>query len=150
MTLLGSLDYGTRDGEFYDCEDRALWGIAHVRHWFPGVPVGLAAGDVHLGGALEGAHACIVVWYLEGNETKHTYFDQERRQEIKEEFGKSDKDLVLVIGFPAENSGQGFRPDPMIDKHRIFEKNIVILDRTHKFYPKADIINYLSQKDYDA
>jgi len=75
---LVNIDFTKHIPNYYDCEDRAFWGIAHLRHAFPGCPVGVASGY-----ALEGpvasqsdkAHAVIILWYIENDKFNYVFWD---------------------------------------------------------------------------
>ncbi len=71
--FLGLLDYNSYVPEYYDCEDRALWGMAHVRQKFIGCPIGIVDGIAEYPELSDRQHAIIVFWYEAATETGYEY-----------------------------------------------------------------------------
>ena len=75
----------------WDCDDRAFVGVAAVRFWLPGCPVGIAVG--HSGNV---QHAVVVYWFQDNNKKWiHKYFEP---WDKKEAVGFNDD--KSIIAFP--------------------------------------------------
>lgn len=152
IDYLKEIDYGDYEAEIYDCEDRAFWGIAHVRHMYPGFPIGMAQGKAQPPYYNNEDHALIILWYRIGRISKYTYFDQESLEEIAPSdgiFGKDQEFLDIVIGFPDDKTGKGFKPLPFPSLTQIKGRKSIGLDFVHEFYPKEDLIDYLVNQTYE-
>jgi hypothetical protein len=86
IAYLKRLDYGAYIPTIWDCEDRAFWGVAHVRHRFSGCPIGIASGKAKIGGE-EVQHAVIILWCPDehgkiSESSRYIYFDPDKNSEI--------------------------------------------------------------------
>ncbi|VVB66972.1 Uncharacterised protein [uncultured archaeon] len=149
---LKKLNYGKYIKEFYDCEDRAFWGVMHLRHKFPGVPVGVVSGQAVEGPVSEMAdrsHAVILLWYRERGELKYVFWDP-----LPEHQGEIKFDPSIFITFPI-----GKPEIPMVnpvptDYYRI-NNNTVVFDQRRMVYElrtedKKGLLDYLERGDHDT
>ena len=71
IQYLGNLDFDTHIPEYYDCEDRAFWGVAHARYRFPGLPIGVVSGHTSQNHPIPNQdHAVIVMWQSVGRDNQ--------------------------------------------------------------------------------
>jgi hypothetical protein len=155
LDYLASLDYGVYELPIWDCEDLAFWGVAHVRHRFPGCPIGIASGTAYRENQWVG-HAVIILWDTDdkGNiskSSKYYFFDPDRIKSgnpiLKE--GTEFK-MELVVPFPM---GQTYSPQtiPPLDKSE-FNKPLInyyfIWDKNHDWDIKAeDVFAYIAKNE---
>jgi hypothetical protein len=131
---------------YYDCDDRALWGIAHLRHKYPGVPIGIASGARKVGEP----HAVIVFW--DDNGPGPYYWDPNKQGIVagpkKDGWKDYYKDLWSVIAFPLgtmpdiKDPFNKFGPPPFKNLGYFFDENYLV-------YKWSDLKDYLAKKMYE-
>lgn len=143
VTFLSGLDYGTYIEEYYDCEDRAFWAMAHARHRYPGFPIGVASGKATTGRFAGKEHAVVVLWY-EGGGLKTKYWDPDGKTEID-----PLSDVMSITSYPI-----GYKEDttPPVNEYKRLNDEVLLFDPTRLIYPlKGDkgLLNYLKKMPYD-
>ena len=113
LDYLSKLDYGQYNAPIWDCEDQAFWGVAHVRHRFPGCPIGIASGLAKQGSG-QVQHALVILWCADKNgkisaSSEYKYFDPRKGTEID----KADFKTELYVPFPVENKGSKQKVPPL-------------------------------------
>jgi hypothetical protein len=101
FSYLKSLNHKFHVPIWYDCEDRALWTMAHVRNRFPGLPIGIISG-VAPGGALSGQrHAFNILWWRKKDKILYSLWDPvlDDFYEI-EDFQNKIGEMRAIIAFP--------------------------------------------------
>jgi hypothetical protein len=137
IPFLRKLNYGTWKEEIYDCDDQALWGLAHLRHMFPGVPAGVASGETAKKGE---RHALITMWYREkGGKIEQAFYDPRHKDLVK--FGKIDS----IVAFPPSDKPENTKP-----VLQSFENEMLVYDRIRNIYSKDEIIGYLEKEVYET
>jgi len=160
IEYLSKLNYGVHWPEFWDCEDRAFYGVAHARRMFPGIPIGVAEG-IALEGPAEGQdHAVIILWYKNGKDTlDHTFFEPLLKNNKKFGEVKFPKTYpsppVRITAFPSDTK----RPDikdtiPPLNKYTRLKDRSVAFDNKRLLYrTRTDdglgILDYLENKIYE-
>lgn len=147
IEYLKTLNFGLdrQIDDIWDCSERALWGIVHARHKFPGCAIGLAEGK----NSKKENHAVIIIW--ESDLKKYIYFDPLSPQK-NADFGSE----VRIIAFPF-NALESSEPVEIIGKSmsRIKDNNYVSWDAKYNIYPLTDaknrngVLDYLSTPLYD-
>lgn len=151
---LEKLDFGIYVKNYYDCEDRAFWGMAHLRRYFPGCPVGVAVGEADYLTSADKGHAIIVLWH-EVNEGgkfvyKPVYWDPLK---TRGEVTTSQFHIKSVLAFPI---GIGLRAvEPLTSYNKSLDKHMLIFDTERLIYDtrtgdhdKPGILEYLERKLY--
>jgi len=149
---LKNLNFSNYIKVFHDCEDRAFWGFAHLRHRFPGIPVGVASGFAVEGPVSEMAdksHAVILLWYRERGELKHVYWDP-----LPGYQGEVKFDPSIFITFPIGKSEIPMVNPVPTDYYRI-NNNTIVFDERRMVYElrtgdKKGLLDYLERGDYDT
>lgn len=135
-TYLEKLNYKPIENELdkWDCIERALWGVVHARHRYPGCAVGVAEGNVTEGGKLvikDGeplSHAIIVIW--EKDLSSFIYYDPSKVSD--------SLDLVRIEAFPPDVGGDPTPGQPAPIKEtltRIAEGNFMHWKTGYSLYP---------------
>ncbi|MCR3883125.1 hypothetical protein P0O24_02190 [Methanotrichaceae archaeon M04Ac] len=146
MDYLETLKYGTYIKIYHDCEDRAFWGMAHARHRFPGLPIGVASGE-----AVEGPiadlpdkrHAVIVLWYQGEREIEPVFWDPLPEHQGTVEF----RNVRSIIAFPI---GRGpYTPRPL-GGFTPLNNQALIFDERRIIYRKSDVLSYLNNEMYES
>lgn len=134
LPFLGSLNYGTWEEEIYDCDDQALWGLAHLRHAYPGAPAGIASGETVAGER----HALIIMWYRYKGEIRQAFYDPRHKDLV--DFGE----INSIVAFPPSGKPEN---TPPITKS--LDGNMLVYDEKRLVYPKDAIISYLKNREYE-
>lgn len=134
--FLQRLNYGNYKEEVYDCDDQALWGLAHLRHMFPGVPSAIASGKT----VEKEPHALIIIWYRgRGGGIEKAFFDPRNKDLV--DFGE----IFSVVAYPPSD-----KPENTSPVVKGLEGKMLVYDRKRAIYAKNTIINYLSTADYET
>ena len=148
MPHLGRLNYSAYISEYYDCEDRAIWGMAHLRRRFPGCRVGVASGIAPPGhpSFADKPHAVNVLWYYGNAGFEPLYFDPVAGRVNPPGLNN----IASVIAFP---TGAGADTvTPLVGMHRLNDETL-LYDKERLIYPLRDpnkgILDYLEQRVYD-
>jgi hypothetical protein len=133
-------DVADAEGESWDCEDMAFFGIASARCKFPGIRIGCLINT---------QHALITFWYKDGNQLIQAYYDPTSDEEPSQ--FQSD----VLVGFPPAGLS-GHKEIPPYDNARSYpylygNKAALFLDRNYKeSEPQVnEVKQYLSSKSYD-
>jgi hypothetical protein len=154
LDYLASLDYGVYNPEIWDCEDRAFWGVAHARHKFPGLAIGVASGKRKRGGKEED-HAVIILWDTDDDghiskSSKYYFYDPDLirikspKPPILEE--ETEFTLELIVPFPMSktHSTQSIPPLDREEFKNPIENKHFIWDYKHNWsFKKNDVFAYL-------
>lgn len=142
IKFLESLNFGKYIPEFYDCEDRALWGMAHLRHMFPGAPIGVASG-IAAEGPVEGQrHAVIILWNrASGGKIEPAFWDPLPSHQGLVKFGN----VKSIFTFPPSDKPEN---TPLVT--RSLNNKMLVYDEKRVVYPKGDIMNYLINAPYES
>lgn len=106
MDYLQTLDFGEHIPEYYDCEDRAFWGMAHARFKYPGCLIGVAGGYAEYVKSKDKRHAVNIFWYNGPDGLESVLWDPIENEKTKKSKGelKGGKsgfhDIKIVISFP--------------------------------------------------
>ena len=137
FNFLGGLNYAPLNppvADIWDCLERALWGIAHTLHRFPGCAIGVAEGEAKVGPASGKDHAVIIIW--EKGLGSFNYWDPllPGKKLKPDEFGP----VVRIEAFPS-GVGQGDigkQPAPIdAGMIRIKDGDFVCWKTGYKIYP---------------
>lgn len=134
-TFLKSLDYGAYIKTWYDCDNQAYWGMAHLRHRWPGICCGVASGINDRGEK----HAEIMYW-LDG--VAHPYFWDQNRATTVGDYRK----IHSAIAFP-----WGSLPDtkPPFNGFKPISNPAFFYNEKYLIYPTQFIIDFLKNRKYD-
>jgi len=146
MDYLGSLKYADYIRVYHDCEDRAFWGMAHARHRFPGLAIGVASGE-----AVEGPiadlpdkrHAVIVLWYQGEKELEPVFWDPLPQHQGTVEFSNIRSILAFPIGSGPYKASPLGNFTPLNNQALVFDERRIV-------YRKDDILSYLRGKQYES
>lgn len=141
-TYLDKLNFTPYINEYYDCEDRAFWGMVHVRQSFRGSAVGVISGK------MSGKdHAMIILWHKVGNYWIPEYYDPEKGGLIKENELRPNKtpfdELKSIISVPTGPAKTP--PCDLIDPL----DGLLIYDEKRMIYRSSTIFNYLKYGLYN-
>jgi len=112
IAYLKKINYGEYISTIWDCEDRAFWGVAHVRRRFSGCPIGIASGKAKIGGA-EVQHAVIILWCPDehgkiSESSRYIYFDPDKNSPIDE--ASFTPELIVPFSVDKTRSKQKIPP----------------------------------------
>jgi hypothetical protein len=149
---LKKLNFGNFIKVYYDCEDRAFWGLAHLRHNLPGIPAGIASGFAVEGPVSElpdKSHAVLIIWYRDGGELKSIYYDP-----LPEYQGEVKFDPRIFISFPIGLQGDPM-PSPVPSNYHYINNNLVIFDESRMVYElrrgdQKGLLDYLERGEYET
>lgn len=160
FNYLKTLNYAPLDpatDDIWDCLERAIWGVAHARHRFPGSAMGVAEGTAKVGPAAGKDHAVVIVW--EKGLGSFIYWDPlVPTQKLQpDEFGP----VVRIEAFPS-GVGQGdigAPPAPIEEgMTRIGDGDYVCWKTSYKLYPlttdpkitgsRTGVLDYLNGELY--
>lgn len=137
FNYLQTLNYEPKNPQnidIWDCLERALWGVAHALHRFPGCAIGVAEGTAKVGPATDKDHAVIIIW--EKGLGSFIYWDPllPAKKLTPDEFGP----IVRIEAFPPgvgfDNMGK--QPAPITDEMtRIGKGKFVCWKTGYKLYP---------------
>jgi hypothetical protein len=127
VTYLSSLEgYGGSSvtNDKWDCTEKALWGIIHARHRYPGLAIGMAAGIAD--GWVKGPHAVIIIW--DKGLKSYKYYDP-GKPGVVGQLATTE----LVLSFPM---GPADAVDPLskMQLSKIEEGNCVPMEENYYFY----------------
>lgn len=160
LHYLDTIDNNRYVDEYYDCEDRALWVMAHVRNRFVGEPIAVGSGKTKLG---EGDphpgedHARIILWYIEDGKLEHLYWEPEPKQNgrpfgVVGELGQ----VKSIIAFPISPIGHKSDLSPFKElDYDPLNGQIIIFDSRRMIYklrensPRLGILDYLNNKIWE-
>ena len=146
VLYLNTLDFGLENqkDDIWDCSERAIWGIAHARHRFPGCAIGMAEGKGQIGSVSGKDHAVIIIWDKEL--TRYIYWDPLYPNTTPYKF---DPNPVRIVAFPFGADGQVDTAEPIKSLHmsRIKDKNYVSWDANYWLYPLTTA-DHRGVKDY--
>jgi hypothetical protein len=148
---LKKMDFGKYIKIFYDCEDRAFWGLAHLRHSFPGIPAGVVSGfavEGPLADLPDKSHAVMILYYRERGKLNYIYWDP-----LPEYQGEVKFDPIIFVTFPIGIEGEPM-PIPVPSYYHYINNDIVPFDQSRMVYElrrgdKKGLLDYLERGDYD-
>jgi len=151
LKYLNLVNYGTHVADFYDCEDRAFWGVVHARRRFPGVAIGVAEGKAIQGpqGVPGQDHAVIILWYKnDKGEYEHLFYEPLLKSVV-------DFPPVRVTSFPSNTS----KPDERdtiapLNKFTRVNQRTIRYDRRRLVYPartndQKGVLDYLDSELFE-
>lgn len=148
-TYLSEINFGPDIKELYDCEDRAFWGMAHIRRHYRGFPVGVISG------VMSGKkHAIIVTCHKVGDRWIQNYYDpgvgKGNGRSIKLPPNRTtpcDNDKPKsIISFPIADKNKPQEP-PFDRVERL--NGLLIYDKKWLIYRSSDIFDYLEHKGWE-
>jgi hypothetical protein len=145
LRYLGTLDYSDYIPEFYDCEDIALWAVAHVRRRFPGSGIGIASGTALEGDLANKDHAILILWYAQEKDANDniTKVGYKFWDPVYSPNGPSEMDsfeVKSIVSFPL---GTEIPPSNRGDL-RILSNEALVFDEKRIMYKKEDLLGYLN------
>ena len=150
IDILESLHYGTYVPEFYDCEDRAFWGAAHVRNAIPGYPIGVISGKAAY--MQNQDHAIVMFFVKEDNKLKLVLYDPIKAHgEVKLNNQTGFHSVMSTVAFPICDKpvGQLFTGHPKYQLGDKSHKDFLIFDNKRLIYPlrkqNNGILDYLER-----
>lgn len=140
---------GNQAEDKWDCSERALWGIIHARHRFPGIAIGMAEGKGQVGSMAGRDHAVIIIWEREFK--KYIYFDPLYPDINVYQF---DSEPLRITAFPSGPDGQKDEIRPINKLDRIRDSNYVSYKTRYWLYPRKTsdrkgLLDYLSVPKYE-
>lgn len=150
ITEIKKMDFGrtTQADDKWDCEERAIWGMFHIRHKFPGCPVGIAEGKATVGSINNLDHAVLVLW---DKEFKHQFVDPAQ-------VGKAVtfSEIVRIFALPtaADNQPDAVELLKKLNLPRLKDNQYINHDAKYWIYPKTTdarngVIDYLWNAFYE-
>lgn len=142
---IGKLDFGgfTQIWNLWDCSERAIWCVMHIRHMFPGIAIGMVEGKATVGTIKDEDHAVMVVW---DKNLAPTYIDPQQ-------IGKSVtfSEIVRITAFPIAPDGQADTAEPFktLKLPRLKNGQIVCWDTQYWIYSAETILDYLKKAEYE-
>lgn len=139
LDYMKSLTYGKYILEYYDCEDRAFWGMSHALLKFPGTPIGVASGYAVEGSVAElpdTRHAVIIVWYTKDSKLEYAFWDPMPQLQRLVEF----KDVKSIIAAPIGNNSPPFQ----FNINLLPDKRFIVFDEKRQIYPESEIRDFLT------
>lgn len=94
--FLSDLTYPPQIDIYYDCEDRALWGAAHVRHKYPGAPIGVLSGTADYDPVKNKEHAVIILWFNGENGLQKEFWDPILKTKV--DFPRIKSTMAFPVG----------------------------------------------------
>ena len=125
--------------DVWDCSERAIWCIMHIRHMFPGIGIGMVEGTIS-----NEDHAVVIVW---DKDLKPTYIDP---QQIGKPVNFSD--IVRITAFPVAPDSQAedtVEPLKTLNLPRRKDNQMVSWDKQYWIYPQETILDYLKNAKYE-
>jgi hypothetical protein len=142
IDYLKSINYYPWQEEIWDCEKRALLGIAKLRCRFPGIPTGLAIGDPKYAFQGRGKHAIIILWYFNGGKDySFVYFDPD--QTVNREIQPDEFTPDVIVPFPPYRPGETEKDMPPKMTTPIKSASLVLDEGKHRFDKSGEIKSYL-------
>jgi hypothetical protein len=130
-----------------DCTERATWCMAHIRHMYPGIPIGMVEGTMSVGQLVNERHAVLVIW---DKDLKPNYIDP---QQIDNPVTISPANIKRITSIPfASPDQQNTPPEPFVStgaRLKIPKKQYVHWDEKYWIYPFDTIKSYLLLADYE-
>jgi hypothetical protein len=154
VRYLRTLNFGIDNqvDDKWDCSERAIWGIAHARHRFPGFAIGMAEGKGQVGSVNGKDHAVIILF--EKGLGSYIYFDPLFPNMQPYEF---DPHPVRITAFPFGADGQKDTVEPIksLNMTRIKDNNYVSWDANYWLYPlttadRKGVLDYLNVPIYEG
>lgn len=136
FNYLRSLNHTFHVDNYYDCEDRAFWTMAHVRNKFPNFPIGIISGKVKYVNNQE--HALIVLWYKKGPELHYSYWDPKKPGFVPID-SIEPGNIKAVIAFPLGLD----KVAPIPGTLPSLRGKVLIFDNKRLIYHLDDISEYL-------
>ncbi len=154
LNTLQDLTYDPYQTEYYDCEDRAFWGLAHIRSKFPAIPAAVAIGIAVDSPFTGQPHAVIAFWTFKNNKYEVNFYDPEVKNSDRAKVGDLVKfDTKMVVSYPVyrPNFGFGHQEElPPFEKF-VYTNGAMVLDRNYDLIdPESSkkIMDYLGNKRY--
>lgn len=130
-----------------DCTERAIWCMAHLRHMFPGIPIGMVEGKMSVGQLVDKDHAVLVVW---DKDLKPNYADP---QQVGDPVTISPSDIKRITSIPFASDDQPVTQlEPFISiggRLGVPKKQYVHWDTEYWIHPFDDIKKYLKEAKYE-
>jgi hypothetical protein len=149
VEYLRSVDFGGQEINNWDCADRAIWGIVHARHRFPGCAVGMAEGNASVGTICNADHAVMIIW---DRDFKYRYYDP-LLPENEVTFHPAP---IRIIALPLAIEGESDTVEPFTKLHlpRLQSGSYVRWDTQYKIYPtktneRNGVVDYLWNAVYE-
>jgi len=142
---IGKLDIGNlkQIPNIWDCTERAIWCIAHIRRMFPGFAIGMVEGIASVGTIVNEAHAVLVLW---DKNFEPTLCDPQQ-------IGKTVtfSKIVRITAFPFASDDQDDTVEPIKAAHlpRLKDGQLVHFDSLYWIYPTKTILDYLKKAIYE-
>jgi hypothetical protein len=156
IPVLEKLDYSKYFEELMDCEDRAFWGMAHLRHECPGCLVGVVSGKAqYLPDDLfpNKDHAVIILWRKLGNELAPIFFDPLGalpNPVVQNPVNFNSADIYSIVSFPVGKPGVPDTVKPIVGgPARLPSNSALLYDKNRLIYAKDDLMDYLMNKPYE-
>jgi hypothetical protein len=152
VSYLSTLNFGLDNqvNDIWDCIDRAIWGIVHARHKFPGCAIGMAEGKGQTGSVSGKPHAVILIW--DNVPSNPRYWDPLFQTTKPYKFDPSRR--IIAFPFGADGKSDTIEPIKSLHMSRIKDKNYVSWDSNYRLYPlttDADdgVLDYLEKSNYE-
>jgi hypothetical protein len=150
IDFLKSIDFFEWQEQIWDCEKKALYGIAKLRCRFPGIPAGLAIGDPKYAPFMgKGKHAIIILWYLNGGKDySFVYFDPDKN--VNREIEPEEFTPNVIVPFPPYRPDVGENLKEILPAMNYIKSASLVLDEgAHRFDKSVEIKDYLKNKTYE-
>jgi hypothetical protein len=135
--FLSKIDYGPYIKLLYDCDNRAYWGLAHLRHRFPGIPSGMISTTNE-----KGEPHAVIMYYVKGS-NQPICFDPNGPKPVR------CKEASSAIAFPLPHLGEASNSTPPFTKLKVQNNIGFFYNESYFIYPKQAIIDYLTNRGYD-
>jgi hypothetical protein len=130
-----------------DCTERATWALAHIRHMYPGIAIGMVEGTMSVGQIVDKRHAVLVVW---DKDLKPNYIDP---QQIDSSVDISLDKIKRITSIPFALDAQedtNIEPFASIGRRLVRpKKQYVHWDARYWIYPTNTITDYLKKADFE-
>jgi hypothetical protein len=141
LKTLNGYGGGSVVNDEWDCTEKALWGIVHARHRFPGLAIGMSEG-IAKEFVPNQAHAVIIIW--DKGLKSYKYYDPGKGSTVA-----FDDHPHRILSFP---TGPADSVDPLnkMQLSKIGESHCVSMELNYNFYDlktkdRMGVLDYLNR-----
>jgi len=151
LKYLSTLNFklGNQDQVYnkWECFERALWGIVHARHRYPGIAIGIAEGKSRVGPREGHDHAVIIVW--ERGFSGYRYFEPLNREAYSCDLDPMEITRIIAFPFGTGDPTENVWPIKNLNMPRIKYDNYISTKNKYYLYPRGELLDYLNKQTYE-